>query len=119
MASGKVNPRLQQIGVRIIQRRDELEMSATELAIAANMSPATLSLIESGRRNPGADKLCKIAEVLKVSLSYLQPDNLDAYSDMPLDLWRVVEKLKSLPQNVREMMINMFEAQLNSLSPNA
>ena len=119
MASGKVNPILRQIGVKIIQRRDELEMSATELAVAADMSPATLSLIESGRRNPGVDKLCKIAEVLRVPLSYLQPDNLDAYSDMPLNLWRVVEKMKSLPRNVREVMINMFEAHLNSLPPNA
>ena len=119
MARGKVNPRLQQIGVKILQRCDELGMSATELAIAADMTPATLSLIASGRRNPGVDKLCKIAEVLKVSLSYLQPGNLDAYSDIPSDIWRLVGKLKDLPQNMREMMINMFEAQLKSLSSTA
>ena len=115
MAKDTVNPRLRQIGVKIIQRREELSLSATGLAVAAGISPGTLSLIESGRRNAGVDVLCNIAEVLKVPLSCLQPDELDEYADVPADIWRVVCELKSLPQNARKMMIAMFEAQLKSL----
>ena len=109
------HPKLRQIGIKIIRRREELGMSATALATDAGMSPGALSLIESGRRNLGVEKLCKIAKVLKVPLSYLQPDELDEYMDAPMDIWRVMDKLKSLPQNLRKVMTDMFESQLNSL----
>ena len=57
----KFDPVLAQIGSRIVKRREELGMSATELAIQADMTMSALSLIESGQRNPGVDKLYRIA----------------------------------------------------------
>ena len=44
------NQELYEVGARIIERREELGMTATQLAIQADISARTLSQIESGQR---------------------------------------------------------------------
>ena len=55
-------------------------MTATELAIQANISAKTLSKIESGQSEVKIGTLVAIATALKVSLDYLQQKKLDQYS---------------------------------------
>ena len=107
------NPTLSGIGEKIVKRREALGMTATELAIQANLNASTLSLYESGQRKMGVDKLIRIAEVLKVPLSYLQPDELDIYLTFPTEFFPVMEKLKALPIDKQQMMLRMFSAQID------
>lgn len=73
----------ERIGKKIIKRREELGMTATELAIQANLRASQLSLYESGQRTMGVDKLNNIAMALKVPLSYFQSEELDTFSEVP------------------------------------
>ena len=108
-------PVLADIGAKIIKRREELGMTAAELAIQADLSASSLSLYESGQRAMGVDKLNRIAAALRVPFSYLQPSELDRYSEMPDDFYPLMEQLKALPAEKRRMMLNMFSAQISTL----
>lgn len=109
------NPMLAAIGEKIIRRREELGMTASELAVQADITASSLSLYESGQRAMGVDKLHKIAVVLKVPLSYLQSEELDKFSSFPPEYFRVMEQLKELPVEKQRMMLKMFSAQIASL----
>lgn len=41
-------------------------MTQEQLAAAARVSPGMIALIETGRRQPGADLLCRLAGALEV-----------------------------------------------------
>lgn len=110
------NPRLGQIGNRVCQRREELGLTGTELAIQADMAASTLSKIENGQRNVGIDSLCAIAKALKVPLSYLQPEDLDVYLEDDAEVISLNRKLSLLPPDQRALMLAMFNAQLDSLT---
>ena len=109
------NPMLAAIGEKIIRRREELGMTASELAVQADITASSLSLYESGQRAMGVDKLHKIAVALKVPLSYLQSEELDKFSSFPPEFFRVMEQLKELPVEKQRMMLKMFSAQIASL----
>lgn len=109
------NPMLAAIGEKIIRRREELGMTASELAVQADITASSLSLYESGQRAMGVDKLHKIAVALKVPLSYLQSEELDKFSSFPPEYFRVMEQLKELPVEKQRMMLKMFSAQIASL----
>ena len=111
----KYDPVLASIGSRIVKRREELGMSASELAIRADLTSSTLSLYESGQRAMGVDKLHSIAVALKVPLSYLQSEELDEFSAFPPEAIPVMEKLKGLTPEKQRMIIKMFSAQLATL----
>ena len=113
--SNTYNSTLVSIGAKIVKRREELGMSAKELAIQADMTPNTLSLYESGQRAMGVDKLQKIALALKVPLSYLQSNDLDRFSDCPTDFYPLIEQLKTLPIEKQRLMLKMFSAQISTL----
>ena len=109
------DPMLAAIGAKIIKRREELGMTASELAIQADITASSLSLYESGQRIMGIDKLHKIAAALKVPLSYLQSEELQKFSAFPAEFFRVMEKLNELPIEKQRMMLKMFSAQIASL----
>lgn len=109
------NQMLAAIGEKIIRRREELGMTASELAVQADITASSLSLYESGQRAMGVDKLHKIAVALKVPLSYLQSEELDKFSSFPPEFFRVMEQLKELPVEKQRMMLKMFSAQIASL----
>jgi len=52
------------IGAEIKQRRESKSMSQKQLAIAIDVSPSCISLIESGKRWPGWKALQKMGTVL-------------------------------------------------------
>lgn len=103
------------IGNKIIKRREELGMTATELAIQANLSASQLSLYESGQRTMGVDKLHNIAVALNVPLSYFQAEELDAFSEVPSTFQLLIERLRKLPADKQHMMKTMFMAQIDTL----
>ena len=64
--------RLKEVGEKIVKRRKELNMTATELAIQADITASSLSLYETGQREMRIDTFYKISAALKVPFSYFQ-----------------------------------------------
>lgn len=104
-----------QIGNRITRCREKLGMTATNLAIQADMTASTLSAIENGRRDMKIESFCAIAKALHVSLDQLQPEELDEYSGISPALRELIDAIERLPVNKQRMMIRMFLAQIVSL----
>lgn len=59
-------------GNKIKRIRENQGMTARDLAKAASVSPAHLSLIEHGHRNPGPHAIARIAKVLETSIVELR-----------------------------------------------
>lgn len=66
---------MNELGNKIRELRMKNKMSQDKLAKLCDASPSTLSLIESGDRNPSFEMLTRIAEALGVSVSFLTLDN--------------------------------------------
>lgn len=56
---------------RLKSRREKLGMSQTELATAADLTPAAILQFESGSRTPSPVSLKKLSKALKVTTDYL------------------------------------------------
>ena len=59
------------LGQRIRKRRQTLELTQQQLAIALNLTPQHISAIEQDKRIPSLASLAKLAEELGVSIDYL------------------------------------------------
>lgn len=59
------------VGERIKNRRKELGMSQDELAELANLNRVTVAKYESGKVEPGAQALSRIADALETSVDIL------------------------------------------------
>ena len=70
---------------RIKQRRRELKMTQTELAKAANLTPAAISQFESGTRKPSFNTLSSLSDALKVTTDYLVGKKDRDYEDLLAD----------------------------------
>ena len=107
------NQELYEVGARIIERREELGMTATQLAIQADISARTLSQIESGQREAKIGTLVAIAAALRVSLDYLQPKKLDQYSAMPKGMpvlaARINAKLLENQKKILQILATVIE----------
>ena len=109
------NAEFAEIGAKIVARREELGMKASELAIQAGVCASTLSQIESGQRAAKLETLIAIAEALKVSLDYFQPDKLNQYTALPKGLAALLPKLKEKSPAEQQMLIRMFSAMIDSM----
>ena len=109
------NAEFAEIGAKIVARREELGMKASELAIQAGMTAASLSYIESGQKGAKASTLIEIAKALKVSLDYFQPEELEDYSSVPKELAALIPKLKEKTPAEQQMLIRMFAAMIDSM----
>jgi transcriptional regulator with XRE-family HTH domain len=68
---------LDQIGLRIVKRRQELGLMQKALAEAIGMQAANLSQIEKGKQNVTIRTLCKIAEALGTTVGELVAGSRD------------------------------------------
>ena len=102
-----MNPSL---GSFIRQRREELKLTQRTVALHVGFkSIAHFSDIEAGNRNPGADVLVKLAEILQVSVETLQDHDVRA----PIQATK--ELLESRPEMVAAFRRVVNKAQ--TLSP--
>ena len=106
------DPVLARVGAKIVQRREELHMTAADLAARAAVSANSLSLYETGQRAMGIDKLCRIARVLNVSFAYFQPEVTPTDSKIPEECTAMLEKLTAMPYEKRTLLLRMFQAQI-------
>jgi transcriptional regulator with XRE-family HTH domain len=80
---------MEALGSYIRRRRDELDLSLREFARRLDCSPAFISDIELGRRNPSENVLAEIARVLAAKLEDLQA----------MDVRAPIEDIKRLTQS--------------------
>lgn len=85
-----------QIGARIKSIRKDCGMSQYELAELAGLSITYISDIEKGKRDAKETTLSRIAEVLQVPLSAIQPDSLDKFLPFRPDIMELVNLLISM-----------------------
>ena len=109
------NPEMARVGERIVRRREELRVTATELAIQVDIPASTLSLYESGQRIMGIDKLLKISEALRVPLSYFNETPPSDNTDLSIKEREILEKLRKLPSEKRQLATRMILAQLDAI----
>ena len=107
------NQSIVDMGDRIRARREELGMSAAELAVRTDMDASALSRIESGQRAVRTDRLIKIAAALKTSLANLQPSELDQFSDVPAEMLPIIEKLQKKSLADQKKLIQMFASMVD------
>jgi transcriptional regulator with XRE-family HTH domain len=94
------------LGTLLRRRRDEAEQSLTELASAAEVSPAYLSEVERGLKDISTDRLVAIARALEVPVS-------DLYLDLARALGsrEAMEQRRSWPDDPR-MQLRIATASL-------
>jgi transcriptional regulator with XRE-family HTH domain len=62
---------IQSLGAKVRMLREQLGLTLREFSRRTGISPSFLCEVESGRRNPGPERLEKISETLNVPLSDL------------------------------------------------
>ena len=96
------------IGKRIQARREEVGMSQEQLAEAVELTPLSISYIETGRNAPSMAKFIRIANALKVSADMLLADVIDyGYKVKSSQFGDIIEQLS--PDN-REQVFDVISA---------
>ena len=108
------NQEMYEVGSKIRTRRKEMNMTATELAIQVNVTAATISSIENGQSAAKINLLIEIAKVLKVSLDYFQPQELEQYSAVPKELADLIPILKSKSPLEQKIIMNALSGMLGA-----
>lgn len=106
---------MENIGMRIKNRRKEIGMSAEKLAEIMNVSPTTIYRYESNFiSNMGLDKLELLANALKTSPAYLMgwdDKQIDALKEQQAELEALDIQYDA---NFKDFMSKMYELQLNA-----
>lgn len=76
------------LGLRIKQLREELKLNQEELARKLNISPSTIAMYETNRRQPNYEILENLSNIFGCSLDYLlgksdirNPENIEIDTD--------------------------------------
>ncbi len=100
------NQELCEVGKRIRERREEMNMTASDLAVQINVTPATISSIENGQSAAKISVFIAIAKALKVSFDHFQPQELDQYLAVSKELTEVSSALKSKSLLEQKIIMN-------------
>ena len=109
------DPQLAEMGAKIVARREELGMTATELAIYADITSAALSRIENGQSEAKVTTLMKIADILAVPLSYFQSGDSENSYSIPPELLALIPKLKNKTHSEQRKLVQMFAAMIDTI----
>lgn len=82
------------IGDRIQETRKSRGLNQEQLAELASLNRVTIAKYESGRIEPGAQALARIADALEVSIDYLLGRDEEPETD---DTWTIREQLRRDP----------------------
>ena len=99
------------LGRRIREERQKLNLTQENLAEAINVSTAYIGQIERGRRCPTLDTLICIANTLGVSIDYLLRESLTPTSPALMNLW--VQLTRDLSEQEKEMVIELVKVVKN------
>jgi transcriptional regulator with XRE-family HTH domain len=95
----------------IKSRRMELNITQTELAKVAHLTPAAISQFESGARKPSFDTLSSLADALKVTTDYLLGKKAKGYDDLLADpqVSVMFRGIMELPEKDKQTMFQFYE----------
>lgn len=96
--------RMQTIGLRIRTMRQSRKMTQADLALAIGQSQSSITMYETGRREPDFETMEALADVFNVPLASLVADESDTVSDM-------------MPDDPKSDDIRLLIRGLNKLSP--
>lgn len=85
------------IGERIQMLRKQRGYNQDQLAEMASLNRVTIAKYESGRIEPGAQALARIADALGVSIDYLMGREEEPHEHADDDLWDLREQLRRDP----------------------
>ena len=100
-------------GKRLIELREELNLTREDLANKLNITYAALAKYETNKRFPDKDTLSKIADFFNVSVDYLLcRTNIRNFDDFPAPVIRIAdlfagisgEKSERLEKLLRELL---------------
>lgn len=109
------NPQLAEMGAKIVARREELGMTATELAIYVGITSAALSRIENGQSEAKVTTLMKISDILTVPLSYFQSGTAAGASYIPPELLALIPKLKRKAPAEQRKLMQLFASMIDTI----
>ena len=101
------------MGRRIAKARKDVGLSQASLAEKADISEIHMSNIERGKKNPSADVLCRISEILNISVDvFLLPDIETSKRMLNDELENLLgdltsyerEKIYSIINNIKQLM---------------
>lgn len=101
------------MGRRIAKARKDVGLSQASLAEKADISEIHMSNIERGKKNPSADVLCRISEILNISVDVILLPDIetskrmlnDELEDLLGDLTSYErEKIYSIINNIKQLM---------------
>ncbi|MGB7290952.1 MAG: helix-turn-helix transcriptional regulator [Thermodesulfobacteriota bacterium] len=100
------------LGARIKKERENRGISQAELAKLSHTSPGALSLIEQGKRIPGADIVVRLAGSLGVTSDYLlgmkKLKDLDDYLKDPL-VAAILREMEGLSKKKRALALKIIK----------
>ena len=101
-------------GEKIRDLRKERNLNQDQLAELASLNRVTIAKYESGRVEPGAQALARIADALEVSTDVLlgRTEEMPEINDSPktIEARAVSSGMDKLPKEQREMILNMVRA---------
>lgn len=92
---------------RIKNIRISKKLSARQLAIKCNVSPAQISMIENGSANPSLDLLERICYILDISLSEFFSDKTSTQSP---ELIRLIKTTKELSTEQIDKLVDFVNS---------
>ena len=96
------------VGKRIRERREALNLTQQELAQALGVTPQHISVVEQDKRVPSFAFLTKLAEKLGVSIDYLVTGKA-TQGEVVLDLIVAIKADKTLTPKAKRGLIALVE----------
>jgi len=96
------------VGWQMYKRRIELGISTADLASAIGISsPTTINLYERGGRGVGPARLCKVAEVLGVDISYFYGETNAEPANITTDIitYKMVQLMSQMSEGDKEYLL--------------
>jgi len=104
-------------GGRLRQARADMYLSGVEFLELVNarlgseksLSPAHLTHIEKGDRNPSIDMLIAMADVLELSLDYIYDRDVKKEEPYSAEVMRAADMLESMDEDTRALILHNIE----------
>lgn len=87
--------------------RNRRGWSQAALAIEVGVAPSTISMYESGQREPDLETIEKIADALGVSIQFFFDDVNDDYEDLKEDERELLEQYRKLNRKYAIRLLSM------------
>ena len=98
------------IGRKVSIMREEKNLTQSQLASLAKITQATLSYIESGKKNPSVETLSMICAALQISISDFLSGTKENNLQLSNGLQQLVEAAQRLPAKKINILIEAAKA---------